>query len=67
MNRGPGVMQLAPFDWHVYMMDPAGNRIKAERYDEILDKALNAGQEVAGYVYFPRRDPTGKSLLAKTS
>ena len=65
MNRGPGVMQLAPFDWHVYMMDPSGNRIKAERYDEILDKALNAGQEVAGYVYFPRRDPTGKSLVAK--
>lgn len=64
LNRGPGVMQLAPFDWHVYMVDSAGNRIKAERYDEILDKALNAGQEVAGYVYFPRKDPTGKTLVA---
>jgi hypothetical protein len=64
-NRGPGLLQLAPFDWHVYLLDAEGNRIKAERYDEILDKALNAGQEVQGYVYFPKRDPLGRSYVGE--
>lgn len=62
-NRGPGTLQLAPFDWHAYLLDPDGNRVKAERYDEILDKAMNPGQEVQGYVYFPRRDPLGRSYV----
>lgn len=63
-NAGPGALQLQPFDWHCYMIDPQGNRVKAERFDEILDKALNPGQEVDGYIYFPRRDPMGKSYVA---
>lgn len=62
-NQGPGALQLAPFDWHAYLLDPEGNRVKAERYDEILDKALNPGQEVDGYLYFPRRDPLGKAYV----
>lgn len=63
-NAGPGVLQISPFDWHCYMIDPNGNRVKAERYDEVLDKALNPGQEIDGYIYFPRRDPIGKSYVA---
>ena len=63
-NAGPGVLQISPFDWHCYMIDPSGNRVKAERYDEVLDKALNPGQEIDGYIYFPRRDPMGKSYVA---
>lgn len=63
-NAGPGALQISPFDWHCYMIDPQGNRVKAERYDEVLDKALNPGQEIDGYVYFPRRDPIGKSYVA---
>jgi hypothetical protein len=63
-NMGPGALQIAPFDWHCYMIDPNGNRVKAERYDEILDKALNPGQEVDGYIFFPRRDPVGKPYVA---
>ncbi len=62
-NMGPGTLQLSPFDWHCYLLDPQGNRVKAERYDEILDKALNPGQEVDGYIYFPRRNPMGQSYV----
>lgn len=62
-NKGPGTLQLAPFDWHLYLLDPEGNRVKAERYDEILDKAMNPGQEVQGYVYFPKRDPLGRPYV----
>lgn len=62
-NRGPGVLQISPFDWHFYMLDAEGNRVKAERYDEVLDKALNVGQDAQGYVYFPRRDPLGRSYV----
>jgi hypothetical protein len=62
-NRGPGILQLAPFDWHMYLLDRDGNRIKADRYDEMLDKALNPGQETQGYMYFSRQDSQGRSLL----
>jgi hypothetical protein len=62
-NRGPGVLQISPFDWHFYMLDTDGNRVKAERYDEVLDKALNVGQDAQGYVYFPKRDPLGRSYV----
>lgn len=63
-NAGPSTLQISPFDWHCYMIDPLGNRVKAERYDESLDKVLNPGQEADGYIFFPRRDPLGKEYVA---
>jgi hypothetical protein len=62
-NRGPGTLQLAPFDWHVYLLGTNGTQVKAERYDEMLDKSLNPNQETQGYIYFPRTDPQGHSYL----
>jgi hypothetical protein len=58
-NSGNTVMQLAPFKYHVYLIDYQGNRVKAEKYDEILDKALNPNSQVEGYIYFPRFDSVG--------
>lgn len=61
-NQGPGLLQLAPFKWHAYLLDPQGNRIKADSYDETLDKALNPKSSTRGFVYFPRGNPRGKHL-----
>lgn len=62
-NKGAGVMQLAPFSWHFYLMTKDGARIKAEKYDEVLDRALNPNADTKGYVYFPRYDVNGQSVL----
>ena len=64
-NRGPGTLQISPFDWHFYLLDAEGNRVKAERYDEVLDKSLAVGQDVQGYVYFPKRDPLGRPYVGE--
>lgn len=63
INPGPGAFQLAPFPWHFYLEGKDGARLKAEHYDEVLDKALNPGQAVNGYVYFSRFDQQGQPLL----
>jgi len=62
LNQGPGLLQLAPFKWHIYLLDPQGNRIKADSYDETLDKALNPKTSTKGFVYFTRPNPRGKQL-----
>jgi hypothetical protein len=62
-NKGPGVMQLAPFSWHMYLLAKDGSRIKAEKYDEVLDRALNPNSDTKGYIYFPRYDVNGQPVL----
>ena len=61
-NPGPGAFQLAPFPWHFYLEGKDGKRLKADHYDEILDKALNPNQVVNGYVYFQRYDQQGQPV-----
>lgn len=61
-NVGPGTVQLERFDWHIFLVDSHGNRIKAERYDQILDRAMNPDQGVEGNVYFLRVDSSGRDI-----
>jgi len=63
MNPGPGAVQFAPFPWHFYLEGKGGKRLKAEHYDEILDKALNPNQVVNGYLYFSRYDKHGQPVI----
>lgn len=62
-NTGPGTVQVAPFHWHMYLVDAQGNRVKAERYDQILDRTLNPDQFVEGSVYFMKLDVAGRPLV----
>lgn len=62
-NEGPGVVQAAPLNWHMYLLNSAGARVKADKYDEVLDKALNPNTETEGYIYFPKTDVQGKSII----
>ncbi|MFP4499354.1 MAG: hypothetical protein ACLFQV_14195 [Vulcanimicrobiota bacterium] len=64
VNPGPGAVQFAPFPWHFYMTGPDGKQIKADHYDEILDKALNPNQVVNGYIYFHRYGPNGQPVFS---
>lgn len=65
-NQGSSMVQLSPFRWHMYLIDSGGGKIKIEKYDDLLDKALNPRSETSGYVYFPRRGGDGRLLtLAK--
>jgi hypothetical protein len=62
VNPGPGAFQLAPFPWHFYLEGKGGARLKADHYDEVLDKALNPNQAVNGYIYFSRYDKQGQPV-----
>ncbi len=62
-NTGPVIAQLAPFNFHIFMLVD-GQRIQCQRYDQILDKALNPGEEVLGFVYFPRLEHPGPARIA---
>lgn len=61
-NEGPGVVQVNPFHWHMYLLDSQGNKVKAERYDQVLDRSLNPEQEVEGNVYFLKIDASGREV-----
>lgn len=63
-NCGTGNVQLEPFHWHMFLIDNQGNRVKTERYDQILDKTLAPEQVVEGNVYFFRYDTSGNDLAA---
>lgn len=63
VNNGPQPIQLAPFKWHVYLLDSNGNRVTCEKYDETLDKTLNPRAQTTGNVYFPKRDAQGIEVL----
>ncbi|MCL5037836.1 MAG: hypothetical protein M1269_12075 [Chloroflexi bacterium] len=63
VNNGPQPIQLAPFKWHVYLLDNKGNKVKCEKYDETLDKTLNPRAQTTGNVYFPKRDAQGIEIL----
>lgn len=58
-NIGRVQGQLSPFHWHIFMAGPGGSHIKPERYDNVLDRSLNPGQEVTGNVYFPNAELEG--------
>ncbi|MDQ7824831.1 MAG: hypothetical protein RDV48_18680 [Candidatus Eremiobacteraeota bacterium] len=59
MNKGKTVLQLAPFKWHMYLVNSAGQKVTASRYEDSLDKGVGPNSETQGYVYFPRTDETG--------
>jgi hypothetical protein len=63
-NQGSTVLQLAPFKWHMYIINSSGKQIKATRYEEALDKAIGSQQETQGYVYFPKTDEAGLSTTS---
>ncbi|MBQ7568239.1 hypothetical protein IJT17_05470 [bacterium] len=63
-NTGTGNVQLEPFHWHMFLIDGQGNRVKTERYDQILDKTLAPEQTIEGYVYFLRTDATGNDITS---
>lgn len=52
-NIGQVKAQLSPFNWHIFMQGPNGTKVSALRYDQALDRQLDAGKEVSGAVYFP--------------
>ncbi len=58
-NQGSTVLQLAPFKWHMYVVNGSGKKISAARYEEALDKGIGHLQETQGYVYFPKTDDSG--------
>lgn len=62
-NRGPGTVQVSPFHWHMYLTDAQGNRVKADRYDQVLDRTLNPDQTVEGSIYFMKVDVAGRPIL----
>lgn len=66
-NDGPGIVQVEPFHWHMYLVDAQGNRVKAERYDQVLDRSLNPGQSVEGNVYFLKADSAGRPVVTGKS
>ena len=61
-NTGKANVQVEPFHWHAYLLDGQGNRLKAERYDQILDRTLTPGQETEGNIYFSKYDASGRCL-----
>ncbi len=63
-NTGDGNVQLEPFHWHMFLVDKNGNRVKTERYDQILEKTLAPEQVVEGNVYFLRHDAAGQDILS---
>lgn len=63
-NTGTGNVQLEPFHWHMFLVDSQGNRVKTERYDQILDKTLAPEQVIEGNVYFLRADAAGQDILS---
>lgn len=58
-NGGEDTLQLSPFKWHMYLIDPMGQKVSASRCDEGLDMGLGPGQEAQGYIYYPRRNEAG--------
>ena len=63
-NTGTGNVQLEPFHWHMFLVDSQGNRVKTERYDQILDKTLAPEQVIEGNVYFLRTDAAGQEIIS---
>lgn len=62
-NTGPVIAQLAPFNFHMFLMVD-DRRLQCDRYDQMLDKALNPGEEVVGQIYFPRVNGSGGAHVA---
>ncbi|MFH1454512.1 MAG: hypothetical protein ABIH00_11135 [Armatimonadota bacterium] len=58
-----GAVQFAPWDYHMYLVDSGGRRIKCEKYDASLDKGLSKGRETSGFVYFNKRYDTSKITI----
>lgn len=61
-NTGKSNVQVEPFNWHAYLVDDQGNRVKAERYDQVLDRVLAPEQETEGNVYFLKYDASGRNF-----
>lgn len=61
-NNGNTTLQLAPFKWHMYLMNTQGQKVRASKYDEALDKGMGPKGEEQGYIYFPRTDESGNTV-----
>ena len=61
-NVGKSNVQVAPFNWHCYLLDKEGNYVKPQRYDQILDRTLTPGQETEGSVYFSKQEVAGRNF-----
>lgn len=61
-NTGKTVVQLSPFKWKMYLITNNGQKIRSSRYDEALDRGIGPGQEVQGYMYFPKTDDIGQPI-----
>ena len=61
-NTGKTHVQLSPFHWHMFLMGPNNSRVAPTRYDQVLDRQLNAGEEVAGNVYFQKQPTLGDKV-----
>lgn len=55
-----GMVQFAPWNYHMYLVDAKGSRVKTDKYDASLDKGLTRGQEMSGFVYFDKSYDSGK-------
>jgi hypothetical protein len=61
-NTGKTHVQLSPFHWHMFLMGPNNSRVAATRYDQVLDRLLNPGEEVAGNIYFQKMPTLGDKV-----
>ncbi len=62
-NVGQLPAQLEPFKYRVFLMDAEGQPIGVSRIDEALDKTLRPGDEVRGFLYFPKIVVQGQKEL----
>jgi hypothetical protein len=62
-NQGGTVLQLAPFKWHMYLMNSQGQKVTSSRYEDALDRGVSAQSEAQGYIYFPKTDDSGRPVI----
>ena len=61
-NTGQLKAQLAPFNWHIFMVGPNESKVGALRYDPALDRQIDPKREVSGNVYFPMVASSGSKV-----
>lgn len=58
------MVQFAPWNYHMYLVDSGGNRVKIKNYSITLDKGVSKGQQIVGYVYFDKSYDSGKVKIS---
>ncbi len=62
-NVGQLPAQLEPFKYRVFLMSAEGQPIGVSKIDEALDQTLQPGDEVRGFLYFPKIVAQGQKEL----